>query len=80
LTLMANCDRYHELGHVLLVGHSRKGFLGKLLGDKQADRAAATAGSAVSLALQGVQVLRVHDVRSVRETLLAFEACGGFGR
>ena len=77
LTLMAACDVYHDLRQPLLVGHSRKGFLAKLLGDKQADRAAATAGAAACLARQGVQVIRVHDVRTVRETLLAFEACGG---
>ncbi|MEM9186393.1 MAG: dihydropteroate synthase [Planctomycetota bacterium] len=79
LTLMAACYRFHDLRRPLLVGHSRKGFLAQLLGDKQADRTAATAGAALSLARQGVQVVRVHDVRPVREALLAFEACGGLG-
>ena len=73
------CERLHELGRPLLVGHSRKGFLGKLLGDEQADRTSATVGAALSLAAQGVQVIRVHDVRGVREALLAFEAAGGLG-
>ena len=77
LTLMAHCERFHELGRPLLVGHSRKGFLGKLLGDKQADRTSATVGGALALAAQGVQVIRVHDVRPVREALLAFAAAGG---
>ena len=77
LTLMAHCDQLHELGRPLLVGHSRKGFLGELLGDKQADRTSATVGAALSLAVQGVQVIRVHDVRGVREALLAFDATGG---
>jgi dihydropteroate synthase len=77
ITLMARCGRFHELGCPLLVGHSRKGFLGKILGDKAADRDVATAGAALVAAAQGVQVLRVHNVRVVREALLAFEACGG---
>jgi dihydropteroate synthase len=77
LALMAHCGRLHRLGRPLLVGHSRKGFLGKLLGDKQADRTSATVGAAMSLAAQGVQVIRVHEVRPVREALLAFEAVGG---
>ncbi|BBO31741.1 dihydropteroate synthase [Lacipirellula parvula] len=77
LTLMAHCYRFHELGAPILVGHSRKGFLAKLLGDKEADRDAATAGSALALAGQGVQIVRVHNVRMVREALAAFEACGG---
>jgi len=77
LTLMAHCGRFHALGCPLLVGHSRKGFLAKLLGDKQADRTAATVGGALALAVSGVQVIRVHDVRPVREALLTFEAVGG---
>jgi dihydropteroate synthase len=77
LTLMAHCDRFHELGCPLLVGHSRKGFIGKMLGDKDADRTPGTIGGALALARQGVQVLRVHDARAVREALLLFDACGG---
>lgn len=78
LTLMAHCERFLDLECPVLIGHSRKGFLGKLLGDKEADRDAATAGAAIAAAAQGVQILRVHNVRLVREALLAFEACGGF--
>jgi dihydropteroate synthase len=77
LTLMAHCERFHELGCPLLVGHSRKGFIGKVLGDKETDRTNGTIGGALALARQGVQVLRVHDVPAVREALLLFEACGG---
>lgn len=77
LTLMAHCREFHELGQPLLVGHSRKGFIGKVLGDKEADRTAGTIGAALSLARQGVQVIRVHDVRAVREALALFAACGG---
>lgn len=80
LTLMAHCGRFHELGCPLLVGHSRKGFIGKVLGDKDADRTAGTIGGALALARQRVQILRVHDVRAVREALLLFEACGGIDR
>jgi dihydropteroate synthase len=77
VTLMAHCGRFLELGCPVLIGHSRKGFLGKVLGDKEADRDAATAGAALAAAAQGVQILRVHSVRMVHEALLAFEACGG---
>ena len=77
LTLLANCWRFHDLGCPVLVGHSRKGFIAKVLGDKETDRTAATIGAALSLAAQGVQVIRVHDVKPVREALLLFEAAGG---
>ena len=90
LTLMANCGRFHDLGCPLLVGHSRKGFIGKVVArdsvaekpsrsDGLHDRTAGTIGGALALARQGVQILRVHDVRQVREALLLFEACGGLG-
>jgi dihydropteroate synthase len=75
--LMANCRRFHDLGCPLLVGHSRKGFIGKLIGDKTADRTAGTIGGAIALAVQGIQIIRVHDIAAVRQALLLFEACGG---
>jgi dihydropteroate synthase len=77
LDLLANCHRYHELGCPLLLGPSRKGFIGKVLRDKVADRTAGTVGVCLSLASQGVQVLRIHDIASVRQALLMFEATGG---
>jgi dihydropteroate synthase len=77
IELMRNCWRFHELGCPLLVGHSRKGFIGKLIGDKEADRTAGTIGGALALAVQGVQIIRVHDVASVRQALDVFAACGG---
>lgn len=80
LTLLANCHRYHELGCPLLVGHSRKGYIGKVIGDKQADRTAGTIGVSLALARQGVQMLRVHDIQPVRHALLLFEATGGLAR
>jgi len=80
LTLLSSASAFHDLGCPLLVGHSRKSFLAKLLEDEQADRLPATIGVALSLAAQGVQILRVHDVRAVRDALVAFEATGGIDR
>lgn len=77
IELIAHCDEFHALNCPLLVGHSRKGFLGKLIGDKEADRTSATVGAALGLAVHGVQVVRVHDVRPLREALAAFEAASG---
>ena len=77
LTLLSHCDRYHAIGQPLLVGHSRKGFIAKVLGDREADRTAGTIGVALSLALQQVQVIRVHDVAPVRQAIELFAASGG---
>jgi len=79
LTLLANCWQFHSLGSPLLVGHSRKGFIARVLGDKKADRTAATIGISLSLAAQGVQILRVHDVRATADALRLYGATGGIG-
>ncbi len=77
LTLASHACRLHELAAPVVVGHSRKTFIGKVMGDQSADRTAGTIGVALSLATQGVQVVRVHDVAAVRQALLLFEATGG---
>lgn len=77
LTLLANYHRFHELGCPLLGGFSRKGFIGKVLGDKEADRKFGNIGVALSLAAQRVQILRVHEVAPIREALCLFAASGG---
>ncbi|MFC1759486.1 dihydropteroate synthase [Planctomycetota bacterium] len=81
LTLMNECGSYHELGCPVLVGHSRKGFIGKLLGSANrgpdADRTAATVGATMVLAQRGIQIVRVHDVAEVHDALILFDACGG---
>jgi len=77
ITLLAHCHRFHKLGCPLLLGPSRKGFIGKLLGDKHLDRTAGTIGVACALARQGVQIIRVHDVAAVRQALILYEASGG---
>lgn len=77
LALMANCHRFHDLGCPLLIGHSRKGFIAKVLGDKERSRDAGTIGGACALAAQGVQLIRVHDVQGTVDALRLFVACGG---
>jgi dihydropteroate synthase len=78
LELMAHAGRFLDLGVPILVGHSRKGFLGKVLERSlgrpatDAERDAATAGAACSLAAAGVQIVRVHAVGLVRAVLEGF--------
>ncbi len=74
LALLAHCHRLHALECPLLVGHSRKSFINKVLGDKGADTTAGTIGVSLALARQGVQILRVHDVAAVRQALVLCEA------
>ncbi|MBN2216142.1 MAG: dihydropteroate synthase [Pirellulales bacterium] len=77
LELLARIDAFHSLGCPLLVGPSRKAFIGQVLGDSRAERTAGTIGVALALARRGVQLVRVHDVGQVRQALVLFEASGG---
>ena len=61
---------YHALGVPLLMGLSRKGFIGALTGEKQAgNRVNGSVGGAVWSALNGAHILRVHDVKATVEAL-----------
>lgn len=77
-TLLKNCHQFHQLGRPLLVGHSRKGFIKKLVGDTAENVAAGSVGVAVALARQGVQILRVHDVQATHDALRCCASAGGF--
>ena len=80
LQLVAHASRFLDLGCPLLVGHSRKGFIGTLLETAlgrpatEADRDAGTAGIACRLAAAGVHVIRVHAVGMVRGAIELFAA------
>jgi dihydropteroate synthase len=66
LALLRNIDRFAATGLPVVVGVSRKSFLGDLLGLPAAERLEGTlAAQAVAVAL-GVDILRVHDVREGR--------------
>lgn len=73
--LLAGLDRIAELGRPLLVGASRKAFLGSLLADAGGvprpvdERETAHATLVALLALRGVWAVRVHDVRASRDAL-----------
>jgi dihydropteroate synthase len=61
---------YHGLGVPLLMGLSRKGFIGALTGEKVAgQRVHGSVGGAVWSALNGAHILRVHDVKGTVEAL-----------
>jgi dihydropteroate synthase len=72
LQLLRNAERFHQTGQPILVGHSRKGFIAKLLGNKDVDRTHGTVAVSLALALQKIQVLRVHDVAAHKQALKLF--------
>ncbi|MCM2292800.1 dihydropteroate synthase [Allorhizobium sp. BGMRC 0089] len=74
MALMARLDELQELGFPLLVGTSRKRFLGALTGREPQDRDVATAASSVLGRLKGASLFRVHDVCSNRDALALADA------
>lgn len=74
LTLVRNAGRFVQLGQPILVGHSRKGFIADVLGDKTMDRMAGTLGVSLALATTGVHLLRVHDIAKTVQALKLFRA------
>ncbi len=63
ILLLRNIDKFVATGYRVLVGTSRKAFLGKLTGkEKPADRIFGTAATVALCAAAGVSIVRVHDV------------------
>jgi dihydropteroate synthase len=69
LELLDRLDELSALGQPILIGTSRKSFLGALTGRREHDRLAATIATNVIGLLRGASVFRVHDVAAVRDAL-----------
>jgi dihydropteroate synthase len=62
LDILRNVTAFKQLGFPVLIGHSRKSFLEKLLGTPVEERDCPTAVVSALCAQQGADILRVHDV------------------
>ncbi len=74
LQILSQISSFQELGLPVLIGHSRKRFLSKLLGRSLEERLAGTIGVSVALANQGVEILRLHDIAANRDAIAAWQA------
>ena len=75
LELISRLTLFHGLGVNLVFGASRKAFIGALTGEKTAGkRVNGSIGVAINAAMQGIQIIRVHDVRETREALQVWKA------
>lgn len=75
LEILKRLDRIGELGYPLLIGTSRKSFIGKLLDADLDNRLEGTLATLATSIDRGVSVLRVHDVSAVRKFLKIYLAC-----
>lgn len=74
IDLMKAVDEFLADGYPVLVGTSRKSYIGKMPGLENSDRLIPTVTAGVIAALGGASVLRVHDVREAKESILYLEA------
>jgi dihydropteroate synthase len=82
VAILKNLRSFVEMGKPVLLGTSRKSFLGRLLAEEgrplpPEEREEATLASGLWAALQGVHILRVHDVRAAARSLKVWRAASG---
>ncbi|GBE57283.1 dihydropteroate synthase [bacterium BMS3Abin01] len=76
LTLLNHLDSFLSLGRPLLVGVSRKSFIGMIAGKQAGDRLPGTIAANVFALERGARIFRVHDVAENRQAL---EVAAGIG-
>ncbi len=75
LTLLKNIDRFVATGYRVLVGPSRKSFIGKITGkENPAERIFGTAATVALCAAAGVSIVRVHDVAEMLDVIKVVKA------
>jgi len=74
MTILKNISIYHSLGLPILLGISRKRFIKDLSGSNDSSlRTGGTIGSSIFAMMQGVQILRVHDVNEINQSFRVFK-------
>ena len=74
VTLLNHLGAFQTLGRPIVVGVSRKAFLGKILGRTIDERLMGTAGAVAIAIMKGARVVRVHDVAPIRDVVKIVEA------
>ncbi len=74
MNLIHNISIFHSLGFPILVGNSRKKFVKELSGKNDSkSRIGGTIASSIYLMMQGVQILRIHDVNELMQSIKVFK-------
>ena len=74
LKLIKNISVYHSLGLPILLGISRKRFIKELSGkNDSSSRVGGTISTSIYAMMQGVQLLRIHDVNEINQSLKVFK-------
>ena len=74
MNLISNISIFHSLGFPILVGNSRKRFIKDLSGKNDTkNRIGGTVASSIYLMMQGVQILRIHDINELLQAVKVFK-------
>ena len=74
ITLIKNISLFHSLGLPIMIGTSRKRFIKDISGiNDSKERLGGTISSCLYAMMQGVQILRVHDVNEVNQSIKVFK-------
>ncbi|MCW5799860.1 MAG: dihydropteroate synthase [Nitrospira sp.] len=74
LRMLAEFEAFTTLGYPVLAGISRKQFIGKLIRQPVHEREYGNAGAVAVAVLKGARIIRVHDVRAMKETATVVSA------
>jgi len=74
LEILKRLREFKVLGRPILTGPSRKSFIGKILHNQPQERIYGTIASCVLAARNGANIVRVHDVKAVKEALLVSDS------
>ncbi len=77
LTILKNLHRFLALGYPLMVGVSRKSFIGKILNLETGERLEGSIAAACYAILNGADIVRVHDVAATKKALTVLEHITG---
>ena len=74
INLISNISIFHSLGFPVLVGNSKKRFIKEISGNNDTkDRIGGTVASSIYLMMQGIQILRIHDVNELLQGIKVFK-------
>lgn len=74
LRIIRNLSEFEVLGKPILLGTSRKSFIGKVLNAEAEERLAGSIASAVAGIINGANIVRVHEVKETKKAVLLTDA------
>jgi len=74
LEILKRLDEFRVLGRPILIGASRKSFIGKILDTDVSGRLCGTVSASVAAVAQGAKLIRVHDVSAAHQALRVLSA------